>query len=92
MYRQRLFTDKDGTRVAFDLIIHDPAPAEGSESDFFCKVEAAALFLRPKDVYGVGADQAAELAKRLIEIRLGDVPVYDEAGRRVLNIDIRESP
>ena len=86
MYRQRLFEEKDGTRIPFDLVIHDAVPSDGSATEYYCEIEAPGLFADPKRIRGAGAAQAADLAERFVNTRLGDVTVYDEAGQRVLSI------
>ena len=86
MYIQHLFDEKDGVRIPFDLIIHDPVLFEGSETEYYCEIEAPGLFVRPKRIHGEGAQQAADLAERFVNTRLAYVAVYDENGQRVLRV------
>ena len=86
MYRQQLFEDDNGTRVPFDLVIHDPVRSEGSETEYYCDIDAPGLFPRPKRIRGEGAAQAADLAERFVNTRLSDVTVYDESGQPVRSI------
>ena len=87
MLRRWLYAETDTGREAFEVVIHDPAVCGEGGNTYACKIKADGLLGRPVQIYGEGAAQAAELAKRFLNIRPGDVPANDEAGERILSIE-----
>lgn len=78
-----VFIEEDGRSRPFSLVITQPEKTPDAE-DYFCSIQAPVLFKREKSIYGVDAEQAAELAIKFVKDLLSGRHLVDESGNPVI--------
>ena len=77
-----VFLEDEGTRSPFQLRVSRPNKTDG-ETDYYCLVNAPALFKGDKKIFGASEEQARELALQFVKQLLGDRKLIDNNGRYV---------
>lgn len=77
-----VFIEEDGQTRPFPLVITAPKKMPDTD-DHFCIIHAPALFKRDKRIYGINAEQAAELAIKFVNDLLSGRQLVDENGKPV---------
>lgn len=79
-YELNAFLEEEGAKKPFFLKI---SHAKESGEDFFCTVEAPALFKNDRYIYGSDADQASELAVKFVRNLLEGKKITDSNGKPI---------
>lgn len=82
LHELNAFIEEDGQKKPFVLTITNPEKVQG-EDDYICIIHAPVLFKRDKSIYGVDAQQAAELSIKFVNDLLSDRQLVDESGNLV---------
>ena len=77
-----VFVEEDGQRKPFTLLIEAPVKSPGAE-DYFCCIHAPELFKKEKNIHGVDATQASELAIKFVKDMLAGKRLIDKDGKTI---------
>jgi hypothetical protein len=74
--------DSGGTRKPFTARILPPKPSEDG-AEYSCLVHAPTLFKNDKEIFGVDAEQARQLAVEFLKSMLAGRSLLDKAGKKI---------
>lgn len=76
------FLETGGAQERFTARI-DPPKASADGAEYSCLVHAPTLFKSDKEIFGVSADQARELALQFLKSMLEGKSLIDKAGNKI---------
>jgi hypothetical protein len=82
VFELNAFIEENDNREPLHVLVSAPSQAPGQD-DYFCRVHAPLLLSGDKNIYGVDADQAKNLAVSFVRSLLSNKKIVDSQGQLV---------